>query len=292
MTRALPLLCLALAAPAWADGAFSQSPRPSTAARKAGRRWMARLPDEASLAALSLPGTHNTCARFGGPLAQCQTWTLADQLAAGVRVLDIRCRHLRDDFRIHHGLIDQRTTFAAVQATCLAFLRANPTECLVLMVKSEYRPRDNTRPFAATFRALTAPYADRWLDSRAAPTLGAARGKLVLIGRERGLGGVPWSALDRQDAWQIPSTAALEAKVARVERQLVAARLGPADRWFVNYASGSGWGARPHTVARRTNAAIYRWLGRHPRGRVGTVMLDFPGEALIARVYSRPRQAR
>src|SRR4051794_16484345 len=60
--------------------------------------WMRGLPDGASLAALSVPGTHETMAIHGGAWTQTQEdfgdsgGTLAAQLTAGIRMIDIRAR--------------------------------------------------------------------------------------------------------------------------------------------------------------------------------------------------------
>jgi len=59
---------------------------------------MAALPDTTSVAALSIPGTHETLAIHGGALTQTQEdfgdsgATLARQLDAGIRMIDIRAR--------------------------------------------------------------------------------------------------------------------------------------------------------------------------------------------------------
>ena len=73
--------------------------------------WMSSLPDSRPLSQLSIPGTHDTMARYGGDIAQTQSMTLSMQLQAGVRALDIRCRHINNAFAIHHGLIYQNANF-------------------------------------------------------------------------------------------------------------------------------------------------------------------------------------
>src|SRR5688500_16988143 len=57
--------------------------------------WMGSLPDATNVAQLSIPGTHDSGARTEpvGGTAKCQNLSIADQLTAGVRYLDIRCRH-------------------------------------------------------------------------------------------------------------------------------------------------------------------------------------------------------
>ena len=112
-------LALALAGEhAWGDGTSFQD-KPATATVEKHANWMARLPDSHLLSQLSLPGTHDTCALYNGfsfGFAKCQAWALADQLNAGIRFIDIRCRHLGDRFAIYHGVIDQRISFDDVRA--------------------------------------------------------------------------------------------------------------------------------------------------------------------------------
>ena len=68
--------------------------------------WMADLDDTRMVAELTIPGTHDSGARFdlAQGLAKCQDLTIADQLAAGVRFFDLRCRHVQDQFLIYHGV--------------------------------------------------------------------------------------------------------------------------------------------------------------------------------------------
>ncbi|MGF6612337.1 hypothetical protein OKW45_007325 [Paraburkholderia sp. WSM4175] len=104
------------------------------------------------LSALTLTGSHDTCAyTVDDWLARTQHATLEDQLHHGVRVLDIRCRHVRDRFAIHHGGISLGLTFDDVVRTCAQFLALRRGECIVLSVKDESPARDCARAFAATF---------------------------------------------------------------------------------------------------------------------------------------------
>ncbi|MYV63501.1 phospholipase, partial [Streptomyces sp. SID4931] len=49
--------------------------------------WMAALPDGTALQRLTIPGTHDSGARFGGPWSECQNTTIAQQLTSGIRFL-------------------------------------------------------------------------------------------------------------------------------------------------------------------------------------------------------------
>lgn len=76
--------------------------------------WMSNLSDSTYLHKLSLAGTHDSMAFYGGFTTQTQSIPLMDQLVGGIRVLDIRCRHYEDSFPIHHGFIFQKTYFGTV----------------------------------------------------------------------------------------------------------------------------------------------------------------------------------
>ncbi|HYE06376.1 MAG TPA: phosphatidylinositol-specific phospholipase C [Planctomycetota bacterium] len=145
--------------------------------------WMADVRGEASLAALSIPGSHDSAA-LHEPLpgtARCQTLTIAEQLAIGVRFLDLRCRRVGDALRLVHGPVDQRRTFDEALADCAAFLRARPSECLIVSVKEEGDPLETTRPFEDLFEASAVAATWRWTAD--IPSVDDARGTIVLLRR-------------------------------------------------------------------------------------------------------------
>lgn len=119
--------------------------------------WMGSVADNTNLAALSIPGTHDSGARTEpvSGTAKCQNLSIREQLDAGTRFLDIRCRHIGDAFAIHHGSIYQNLNFTDVLTACYSFLAANPTETIVMCVKEEYDPTNNTRTFEQTFDSYT-----------------------------------------------------------------------------------------------------------------------------------------
>ncbi len=52
--------------------------------------WMETLDDEKFISDITLPGTHESLALHGGFIAECQAWSLEDQLKAGIRFFDFR----------------------------------------------------------------------------------------------------------------------------------------------------------------------------------------------------------
>lgn len=163
--------------------------------------------DAAPLAALSIPGSHDTMThamarRRGGARLQCQNAPLDAQLAAGVRYLDVRARVLGDELRVYHADGDTGYGLHHVLRSVFAFLDAHPSEAVVLRLKEEgpplganaslsferawnrYRLDDpHTAPGAA--RHLFLPPAPRGHPRRrrdlAIPTLGALRSRVLLL---------------------------------------------------------------------------------------------------------------
>lgn len=147
--------------------------------------WMASLAETTSLASITLPGTHDSAA-IHEPIpgiAQTQTLTFAQQLAAGVRYFDVRCRNYEDTFTLYHGAIDEDQTFEATVAVMDAFLAAHPSEALIVSIKEEVAGYRTTLPFDQVMASYVAARPDRWATGEALPMLGEVRGKIVLVRR-------------------------------------------------------------------------------------------------------------
>ncbi len=147
--------------------------------------WMASIPDATSLAAITIPGTHDSAAIHEpiAGVAKTQTLTFAEQLAAGVRYFDVRCRNEQDAFELFHGSIDQAQTFDATVAVMDEFLAAHPSETLIVSIKEELEGYQITLPFDQVMSNYIAASPERWYTGEALPTLGSARGKIVLLRR-------------------------------------------------------------------------------------------------------------
>ncbi len=258
--------------------------------------WMADLADARGVAELSIPGTHDSGALlepYPG-LAQAQTLAIADQLAAGVRYFDIRCRHFEDAFLIYHGPIDQDQTFDEVLATMSKFLDAHPGEALVVSIKEEAAPDGNTRSFEATFASYVAQARDRWYLGDTLPRLGDVRGRLVLLRRfaasaaPLGLDGSGWAddatfslttaaSLRIEDDYIVSDNAA---KWTAITELLAEARSGDAATLFLDYTSGyqtiSGLPNIP-SVAGDINARLDGFLAdpQNRHARLGVLAMDF-----------------
>ncbi|MEV7954016.1 phosphatidylinositol-specific phospholipase C [Streptomyces sp. NPDC058316] len=239
--------------------------------------WMSGIPDATALQRLTIPGSHDSGARYGGPWTECQNTTIAEQLRSGLRFLDVRCRVTGDSFAIHHGASYQNLMFGDVLGACWDFLAERPTETVLMRVKQEYSEDSDD-----TFRRIF----DDYLDVRgwrplfridpALPLLGDARGKVVLLADNGGLPGVRYgdSALfDIQDDYMAEPFA----KYPKIEAQFRRAAQQPG-KLYMNYVSTAAL-MPPRWNADRLNPQVQSFLdGSEASGwtGLGIVPLDFP----------------
>lgn len=257
--------------------------------------WMGSLPDATSVAQLSIPGTHDSGAR-NEPVsgtAKCQNLSIADQLTAGVRYLDIRCRHIGDAFAIHHGSIYQNLNFNDVLNACIGFLNSNPTETIIMSVKEEYDPTNNTRSFEQTFDSYVNQNPSKWDLGDGVPTLGAVRGKIKLLrrfgaGTTKGIDATNWADnttfsinnsaanLKIQDYYNVSD---VNTKWSNIETLLNEAHNDTSNRLYLNYSSGYKaliFGIPSiTTVSNSVNPKINTFFTNNTHGKYGIIPMDF-----------------
>lgn len=272
----LPAWCRGARAPRGMD-AFDCTPQPAACCPD----WMAGLPDALPLSRLSIPGTHDSLSLFGGRRLRCQSWGLEAQLAAGVRFLDVRCKLERGELRVYHLCTFQRASLRGVLRRTLRFLRAHPGEAVLMRIKEEL-PFFSRPGFAARLqRCLLEEGRGRLWCREEVPTLGQARGKIVVLeALEQAVLGIPYEQLSISDAWNVLS---LERKWARARRHLEAAAGGDPAKMHLTFCSGNGLFTCPEEVARFVNPRCYRHLRRRSGQAVrwGVVIMDFPGAGLL-----------
>jgi len=257
--------------------------------------WMGAIADGKSIAAISIPGTHDSGARTEpvSGTAKCQNLSIAEQLSAGVRYLDIRCRHIDNSFAIHHGAIYQNLNFGDVVSACINFLNSNPSETIIMSVKEEHTASNNTRSFEQTFDSYVQQNASKWDLGNGVPTLGAVRGKIKLLRRfdsgvVKGIAATSWADnttfeinnananLKVQDFYNVND---VNTKWTRVETLLNEAKNSTSNRIYLNYGSGYKAGIfgipNINTVANSVNPKITTYFTNNTQGRFGIIPLDF-----------------
>ena len=178
--------------------------------------WMSLLPDGRYLSELNIPGTHDSAtANVEGSWnasynkVACQKYFIEQQLYAGVRALDLRTRWHGDDMVMVHGDFichtpdhnnrSKNKTFRSVLDTVIRYLEAHPTETVIATLKIDSGDKDKGRlALVNILNEYTERYPDRfycWTETAfpntlvaaqnrmTSPTLGQARGKIVLMTR-------------------------------------------------------------------------------------------------------------
>lgn len=277
---------------------FSTGRSPASWVKSATKGWMGALPDSTSLAGISIPGTHDSGSLYGGLAVATQSWSIKDQLEAGIRFFDIRCRPTGNAFAIHHGPFYQKQMFGDVMNAMVAFLRSNPTETVIIRWKTnEHTAQKGSKSAKDISNAYIARYRSYFYKGDGkVPTLGKVRGKVVILrnGDIDSSYGLGWnsSSMALQDYYKVyffahkqkknSDWATLPSKKDLVKQYLDLPRRS--SKWVFNHLSGA-LGMAPKDVARATNGTAYDHIGIYRyRKNVGTVIMDFPGEKLVYRI--------
>ncbi|KAK0718159.1 PLC-like phosphodiesterase [Lasiosphaeria miniovina] len=167
--------------------------------------WMAALPDTTLLSNVTIPGTHDSCARSYVPFVRTQYLSIGQQLALGIRFIDLRLRRHDDGslFCYHGGIplgFPRGLSFVAVMDQVWAFLRGphhtlSATETVLVSINNDDVSDDQHANPGIFYQAVdaavaaAAPYPDgtpRWFLGPVTPRLGNVRGRAVVLRRYPG----------------------------------------------------------------------------------------------------------
>ncbi|POW19893.1 hypothetical protein PSHT_04063 [Puccinia striiformis] len=170
--------------------------------------WMADLPDEVPISELTIPGSHQSCALYGWPVARCQTRSLARQLKDGIRFLDIRLAlptkatvtkkkpnpKSKGDgsgkLVAYHGIQSQVLKFQEILGILDDFLTNQPTETVIISIKrenhsnSELFKKTLLEEFIQFYQSDDNFKSHWWLNAFLPNSLKQVRGKLILFSRK------------------------------------------------------------------------------------------------------------
>lgn len=164
-------------------------------------RWMGAVEDAEWVSALTVPGTHDSCARSEVPFVRTQYLSISQQLALGIRFFDLRLRR-HDDGKLycyHGGMpigLPRGLSFAQVMEEVWAFIEPKgenkATETVLVSINNDDKSKDQKQHPQAFYHAVkeaiesTPPYEDgssRWYTEPVTPKLGEVRGKAMLLRR-------------------------------------------------------------------------------------------------------------
>lgn len=141
--------------------------------------WMADVAENTPLRQLTIPGTHDTVARYsvGDVAGRCQDLGIRSQLNIGVRFFDLRLSLDSGKLKGVHSYVDEKISMDKIMKQFDGFLADHPTETLLVSVKDEGKVHDGFDEAVKT--AFEGRLVDFDLDLR----MGDCRGKMVLFAR-------------------------------------------------------------------------------------------------------------
>ena len=154
---------------------------------------MSGIADDAPVESIFIPGAHDCASArvFFSVIGRCQSLTIAEQLDAGCRFFDLRLSVQRERLAAVHGpapCYSQRPAAGGaplyadeVFETFISFLDAHPSETAIVSIQ-----QDGVQdPLFSTvlYENYISPNENYFYLENRFPTLGEARGKLVLLRR-------------------------------------------------------------------------------------------------------------
>ncbi len=247
--------------------------------------WMAGISNSKTIGSISIPGTHDSGGKVpaieGAGFVQTQRLNIGEQLDAGIRYLDIRCRHISNRFAIHHGVFFLNLFFGEVLNTVCGFLNSNPSETVLMRVKEEHVPRNNTRSFEETFEAYFKEHNCLWeYNGNVDPPLGQLRGKILFIQNfeSRKQYGPRLSDFQLQDDFDLDN---YNQKKNSIRENMISAQKEGA-KMFINHLSAVSIPfINPRAYSAITNPFMCNQIKIYRPDYVGIVVADFPDYRLI-----------
>lgn len=274
--------------------------------------WMSVLPGKATLHSLSIPGTHDAGTKGFSWNAECQRFSISEQLDLGVRAFDLRPGVDGYNLYIYHGSVTRgNESVASIFDTFESFLAAHPSEFLIVFIKKEV----DGNGWAEMLKIVLDDHADRLLELNPYLTVEQMRGKMLVLSRdswgESNYGAVRTNAWQDnatfdmtyrgyfgdelqcriQDIYNVASADNLNRKKADIERLLGEAMAGNTGKFYINHTSGftkENYIINNHYVAdcaEKCNELALNYLQSHS-GPTGIVMMDFAGTDRYSLTFS------
>lgn len=250
--------------------------------------WMKELDGDTLLSDITIPGTHDTMAAYGGPAAECQAWNLEDQLKAGIRYLDLRVYAFENTLYLMHGIVYEHSTFTKALDTLKAFLSEFPSETILARVKPDLFHKSKVQEMV---EKLIEGDSSVWVKSTI-PRLNDVRGKIVFVQEESFLLGVPRLETDTKGDYKVIHVNDKEKETFQNLNKAMKECGG--NSVILTYSSGTGIGTfegmflTPKKVAEKMDPWLYDYLQlllvEGSELCFGIIAMDFPSFDLIQTV--------
>lgn len=162
------------------------------AGRLPAENWMGRLPDNAYVATLSIPGTHDTATghgftgAFDETFSRCQDLTFEEQWDLGIRAFDFRPKVKDGYLNANHGSSATNLRFDDAMHQLRDWLQASPTEFAVVHLLYAVGYDKDKEEYASLLAdlMLADDMKDCLVEFRRDLTVGDVRGKILLLSRD------------------------------------------------------------------------------------------------------------
>ncbi|XP_070767831.1 1-phosphatidylinositol phosphodiesterase-like [Enoplosus armatus] len=252
--------------------------------------WMSGIEDFRTLSLITIPGTHDSMALYGGPEGERQALSLRNQLRAGIRFLDLKVFGLGNTLYVMHGVVYQHSTLKEVLDTVRAFLSEFKTEAVLIRVQPESFEKNTVNQMVQN---LIGNDQNFWVTS-GVPNMGQVRGKIVFLQKSTFTLGIPLIDTDGKSNTKVSNIKDKDNRIIKQLNQATEACGG--DNVVMTYTSGTGFGTfwgmflTPKRVAEKVNPWLNQYLRQFypnkPRPCFGVIAMDFPGIDLIQTVTS------
>lgn len=273
------------------------------------RNWMSCIDDSKSLAHISIPGTHDSCARKGASgqasgideyvAAQNYDCTIKKQLEDGIRYLDIRCCAIDGVFTIHHAEFYLNINFGDVLNECIDFLEEFSSETIIMRIKQE-NSSVSDKEFVNIFNTHYADYHKYMYLNSSIPEISSVRGKIVILSNVLTLPGIPYSSINVQDDYSDTSLSSKRGKIDSFANESAKKnRNGSNPSLYLNHCSATNppW-VSPESFARALLPNLTRdfkeGLGaeqvdnsQNEAPHIGIIAMDFYTSNLVTEVVKR-----
>ncbi len=285
------------------------------------KNWMKNLDFDIPVLRYNIPGTHDCVTQYVQfpHISRCQNMNIFEQLCLGVRALDIRVASSGERLVMVHGIakafnspnrLGKQMDLADVLSHCYRFLEENPSETVIFQFKNDSN-KENEKCFDNLLYTYIKGNENRWFTENRVPSLGEAKGRIILIRRCKAEQshdftdsdmGIDFSKWVEQDT-AVPEPLLLETSGKFKETFMVQDRFKykPIPRWnecikpfldsaapfdgryIINYLSTAGGLKGPERNARYINAQFMKYP-LDKSNYYGTIYCDFPTKALICKI--------
>lgn len=273
-------------------------------------RWMESIKDDTEISRLSMPGSHDSGTfKLRDPIKQVWAMTqdrsFEDQFSYGVRFFDIRVRATNNSqLVLHHGAVYLYVTLWEFLNSATEFLKANPSETIIMSLKTEYGAMPGvTKSVEQIFRDTYYNYGRFYKGNSIAPKLADVRGKIVLLNRMSSginFSGIPythWADNANTHSWlgdrylniQDQYNVKYYPKKDAIEDFLYETNNNYDDKsYFINFTSLSSGGTKwssPYYFAGYLNPSTADFIQNNISNRAGWVVMDYAGKEWSPRLY-------